>query len=404
MGLAVRLSQPGQLPIACRKPVGPVPLWDADGPPIVLGECRDAQGFPLPVAPSPETMFGPRGCCVVGRKGPLWVADTGHHRLLGWSECPSADGIAADWVIGQPDFFSEGRNAKTDPGPTTLNVPTGITAYGKGLVVADAWNHRVLLWRQIPSASHCPPDLVLGQNDFEAVEINRGRTTPRADTLNWPYGVASWGGMLVVADTGNRRVLIWFKPPEYNGQPADLVLGQVDFDRRDENAGGAPTRMSMRWPHAIVRWNEAFCVADAGNNRVMVWNQIPTEAGADCQWILGQVDASQVDHNGGQYWPHAGSLNMPYGAAAVGDWLIVADTANSRLLGWHKGDLMTGAHARALAAQPKFEMKGDNQWMFPSPDTLCWPYGLSICGGLLAIADSGNNRVVIRSLHREVLG
>lgn len=147
-----------------------------------------------------------------------------------------------------------------------------------------------------------------------------------------------------------------------------------------------------------------LCVTDAGNNRIMIWKQIPTASGADCQWILGQIDASQVDHNGGQYWPYAGSLNMPYGAASVGDWLIVADTANSRLLGWHKWDLATEAWAHALAAQPNFEMKGDNQWAFPSRDTLCWPYGLSICEGLLAIADSGNNRVMIRPLHREVLG
>lgn len=57
----------------------------------------------------------------------------------------------------------------------------------------------------------------------------------------------------MVADTDNRRVLIWFARPERNGQPADLVLGQIDFDRRDENAGGEPSRMSMRWPHAIAR-------------------------------------------------------------------------------------------------------------------------------------------------------
>ena len=49
MGLAIRLIQPGQLPIAGRDPVAPVPLWDADVTPVILGECRDSQGFPLPV-------------------------------------------------------------------------------------------------------------------------------------------------------------------------------------------------------------------------------------------------------------------------------------------------------------------------------------------------------------------
>lgn len=402
MSLAVRISQPWQASPGGDARCAPIPVWNADAPVVILGDCRDTDGFPMPVAPSPHTLFGPRGCCLVTQRGPLWIADTGHHRLLGWRQCPREDGIAADWVIGQPDFYSEGRNAKSNPGPATLNVPTGIAAYGSGLAVADAWNHRVLIWRRLPQNNHCAPDLVLGQENFENVATNRGRSTPGADTLYWPYGVSAWGEALVVADTGNRRVLIWLTPPERNGQPADLVLGQAGFDRRDENAGGAPSAMSMRWPHSIARWGEALCVADAGNNRVMIWDRMPSEPGAEGRWILGQADGSHVDHNAGHYWPHAGTLNMPYGAAAVGEWLVVADTANSRLLGWHQQDLVTGAKARALAGQPTFERKGDNQWAFPSRDTLCWPYGLSICEGLLAVADSGNNRVLIRPLHDEV--
>ncbi|WP_289268484.1 hypothetical protein [Nitrospira tepida] len=331
------------------------------------------------------------------------MADTGHHRLLGWRTCPTANDAEADWVIGQPDFLSEGRNAKRLPGPTTLNVPTGIVAYGTGLAVADAWNHRVLIWRQLPTTSHCPPDLVLGQKNFEDVEINRGCAAPSAETLYWPYGVCCWGDSLIVADTGNRRVLIWFTPPTQNGQAADLVLGQTDFAGKDENAGGAPSARSMRWPHGIARWGNKLCVADAGNNRVMIWNTLPSTCGAESDWILGQTDVAQVDHNGGQYWPHAGSLNMPYGIASAGDWLVVSDTANSRLLGWHVRDLGTGARARALAGQRSFEMKGDNQWGFPTPDTICWPYGVSVCEGMLAIADSGNNRVVIRPMCVEEL-
>lgn len=403
MALTVHFEQAGQRPLAEQDSAIPLPLWKPDEPTVLLGECRDPQGFPLPVTPSPRTLFGPRGCCLGSKDGPLWVADTGHHRLLGWRACPRESASEADWVIGQPTFFSEGRNAKSRPGPTTLNVPTGIAAYGSGLAVADAWNHRVLIWRHLPTASHCPPDLVLGQENFERVEINRGHAAASADTLYWPYGVSSWGDRLIVADTGNRRVLIWLTPPTHNGQPADLVLGQPDFQQRDENAGGAPSIMSVRWPHGIAQWDDKLCVADAGNNRIMIWKTMPTESGANCDWILGQCDAERVDHNGGQYWPRAGSLNMPYGSAVVNDWLIVADTANSRLLGWHQRDLATGAPARALAGQSSFSMKGDNQWLFPSSDTLCWPYGLSIAEGLAAIADSGNNRVAIKPLHPEVL-
>lgn len=399
MALTVHLKQPREY--AAEQAPAPLSLWEPE-PVVLLGESRDAQGFPLPVTPSARTLFGPRGCCLLSGNGPLWVADTGHHRLLGWRTCPSENGAEAEWVIGQPDFSSEGRNARTKPGRLTLNVPTGMTQYGRGLAVADAWNHRVLLWREVPAGSHCPPDLVLGQEDFGQVDINRGRAIPGPDSLYWPYGVSSWDDRLIVADTGNRRVLVWTTPPSRNGQPADLVLGQATFARRDENAGGAPSAMSMRWPHAITRWEGRLCVADAGNNRIMVWEAFPAVSGTACDRILGQYDAEHVDHNGGHYWPHAGSLNMPYGAAAVGRWLVVADTANSRLLGWHARHSSTGAAARGLAGQPAFSLKGDNQWLFPSRETLCWPYGLSICGDRLAVADSGNNRVILRSLGQEV--
>jgi len=94
------------------------------------------------------------------------------------------------------------------PGAATLNVPTGVAASPEVLVVADAWNHRVLIWRGLPETSNQPADVVLGQADFGGMLANRGGEA-RADTLNWCYGVSIVGRSLVVCDTGNRRVLIW---------------------------------------------------------------------------------------------------------------------------------------------------------------------------------------------------
>ncbi|HEX2139001.1 MAG TPA: hypothetical protein VHG33_04745, partial [Woeseiaceae bacterium] len=106
-----------------------------------------------PIAPAADTLFGPRGACLAGREGPLFVCDSGHHRLLVWSRAPREDGVPADFVIGQRDFHTEGRNAKGEIGPATLNVPTGIAAASGVLAVADAWNHRVLLWHGLPRAA-----------------------------------------------------------------------------------------------------------------------------------------------------------------------------------------------------------------------------------------------------------
>lgn len=374
-------------------------LFQESDPTVVLGECHDSGGLPIPIAPSASNVFGPRGACLLATHGPLWVADTGHHRLLGWKHLPTEDQSPADWILGQPHFGAEGRNAKTSPGPHTLNVPTGIVSYKDGLAVADAWNNRVLLWKTVPQDSHTPADVVLGQKDMISIDANRGAAVPSAATLHWPYGVWSDGESLMVADSGNRRILQWQTFPTDHGQPADLVLGQQTFTCRNENAGGEPNAMSMRWPHSITKWNGNLCVADAGNNRIMVWNGMPTHHGADCQWTLGQCNSRLVDHNASLYWPRAETLNMPYGITTCGTWLLTADTANSRLLGWPQTHLLTGGKAQALAGQPTFNAKGDNQWKHVKRGSLCWPYSVQACGKTIVVADSGNNRIQLWSFN-----
>jgi hypothetical protein len=373
----------------------PLPLLAADGPRTILGGGAAADALVAPIAPRADTLFGPRGACVAACGGPLFVCDTGHHRLLAWNAAPTVDNTPADLVIGQADFTREGRNGKGDVGAATLNVPTGVAAGGGVLAVADAWNHRVLLWLGFPERSNRPADVVLGQAGFTGGLANRGMDRPRADTLNWCYGVAIVGNRLFVADTGNRRVLVWDRIPVTNGAGADVVLGQRDFLTRDENAGEGAGALGMRWPHGIAAIDGAILVADAGNNRIMVWRSLPQTNGVACDFVLGQADMAGLDHNQAAYYPTASTLNMPYGLAVQDNRLIVADTANSRLVGFDAGSLAMGAAARYLAGQRDFTGKGDNRWSLPARDSLCWPYGVAACEGVLVTADSGNNRVLV---------
>ena len=228
-----------------------LPLLSPGGARVVLGWTEGALADSI--EPSPSRLFGPRGACL-HPDGSLWVCDTGHHRLLGWRQVPTQDNQPADILIGQPEWDREGRNARGQPGRHGLNVPSGICAWKGGLAVADAWNHRVLLWRSVPNHDNQPPDLVLGQPDFASVLPNRGLPEPGADTLNWPYGVAELCGLLAVADTGNRRVLLWPDAPGAHGAPAACVLGQADFRSRDENGGREVSGIGMRWPHGLALW------------------------------------------------------------------------------------------------------------------------------------------------------
>lgn len=371
---------------------------DAVGTPLLAGAARTVLGWSksapvIPVAPAADTMFGPRGVCL-HPDGSFWVSDTGHHRMLGWRRRPEQDGTAADILVGQLDFGREGRNAKGTPGPTTLNVPAGLCAWGEGIAIADSWNHRVLLWRRTPSHHNQRPDFMLGQADFAGNLPNRGAPQPDASALYWPSGVAEIDGRLLVADAGNRRVLI-FDRPRADGAAATIILGQPDPTTRDENAGAAVSAMGMRWPHAIASWSGHLAVADAGNNRVMLWRGMPERGFVPCDAVLGQSDPTGCDHNRAGYYPSASALNMPYGLAVAGSHLVVADTANSRLLGFADSDR---PDAERLAGQPDFASKGDNRWGLAGRDTLCWPYGIAAADGLLAIADSGNNRVMLWDL------
>ena len=43
----------------------------------------------------------------------------------------------------------------------------GVFVDGKHLFVADTCNNRILIWNETPQAEHQPPDIVLGQENFE---------------------------------------------------------------------------------------------------------------------------------------------------------------------------------------------------------------------------------------------
>lgn len=379
--LKVSLARPRERALA------PMALHAA-GARVILGVHDPLAGGSL--TPAAHTLFGPRGAAITA-DGALWVADTGHHRLLGWPSLPEHDEQPATWLIGQPDFSAEGRNAHGDVGAASLNVPTGVCACGEGLAVADAWNHRVLVWHRAPRSSHQEADVVLGQADFRSGQANRGCDQAAADSLNWPYGVFWDGARLWVADTGNRRVLRFDGLPQHQGQAADLVLGQPDFAHRDENAGGV-TQATMRWPHAVAVWQGHLCVADAGNNRLLLWARDPARHMERADLIVGQDEIDALDHNGGEYWPSARCLNMPYGLAVHDDRLFVADTANSRVL---RFDAPLEREARAVAGQASFADKGDNRWLASARDSLCWPYALAMHGSAAIVVDSGNNRVLL---------
>lgn len=361
------------------------------GRPLVWIGARSPGALTLPPAdPTPSQLYAPRGVYLDDQT--LIVADSGNHRVLIWHRIPDRDGQPADVVLGQPDFYSEGPQAAGRGSRHGMHLPTGVMVIDGRLCVADSWNHRILVWNRVPETSNAPPDRVIGQADLDECEPNRGGGVTGCG-FYWPYGIGWVAGRFYVADTGNRRVLSWNSIPE-DRQPPDLVLGQNDECSHAENRGEGPSPCSFRWPHAIAGNGTTLYVADAGNHRVLGWTPIPARDTPACL-ALGQRDfqsAWEMPHTP----PGPSALRFPYAVACASGRLIVADTANNRVLMWHTlpraGVFLP---ADMVIGQPDFAGNGENRWQAVERDTLCWPYGISCHNHRLAIADSGNNRVII---------
>jgi hypothetical protein len=273
-----------------------------------------------------------------------------------------------------------------------MHLPTGVLVHDGVLLVADAWHHRILIWDEVPQRGDQPPDRVLGQPDMSSVEPNRGGPAS-ARSMYWPFGIGVIAGWFYVADTGNRRVLGWSGGvPVSADVPADLILGQADAVQRAENRGGDVGANSFRWPHSVTGDADVLLVADAGNHRVLGWRP-PPDVDCDADQLLGQEDMNSAVEF--PYGPQrADRFRFPYSAAVDGGRLAIADTANNRVLMWD-GMPAASREADAVLGQDSLQANGENRWSSVAPDTLCWPYGVALHGDRLAVADSGNNRIMI---------
>ena len=138
-------------------------------------------------------LLAPRGVFLINNQ--LLVADTAQNRLFIWNKLPSSEFQNPDIVLGQEAKAKTGRNASGTVSASSLFYPSGIWSDGEKLIVADAWNHRVLIWLEMPTEDGQAADVVVGQPDFESNQPNiEGIShSPSAYSLNWPYGVFSDG-------------------------------------------------------------------------------------------------------------------------------------------------------------------------------------------------------------------
>ncbi|MEK7102979.1 MAG: hypothetical protein AAB870_01380, partial [Patescibacteria group bacterium] len=211
--------------------------------------------------------------------------------------------------------------------------------------VADRSNNRVLIYNTAPTSVTSLPDVVLGQVSF-VFNSDTSLTAITARTMSAPTAVYSNGTKLFVVDSARNRVLIWNTIPTSNFDDADVVLGQPDdgnaFDSGTANNGGiSASTLSFGSGGGGVWVNGTkLFVADSGNNRVLIWNTIPTASGTAANNVIGQDNFTTGTANGvtvklgcdGATPIDACGLSFPAFVSSDGTKLYISDAANHRVL------------------------------------------------------------------------
>ncbi len=338
--------------------------------------------------------LAPRGVFLCN--GKLIVSDTGQNRVFIWNHLPEEEHAEPDVVLGQQMLRNTARNAGEKTGASTMMYPSGLWSDGHRLIVADAWNHRVLIWHSFPQHHGQAADVVVGQPDFEGNMPNvKGiGQAVTAQTLNWPYGVFSDGRSLWIADTGNRRVLYYENIPKENYAPASDVIGKNNLTERDYDHHHAI------WPYSVKISPEGkMAITDTQYYRVLIWNNWKDGLHKKADLIIGQPDFDSNGQNQYGLFPDAHTLNWCYDSCFHKKGIWVADTGNSRLLWFEQVPDENNASADGLLGQKDFKTGSENIDSIRSTEnSYYWPFFISIDNGMMAVADTGNHRVFLHRL------
>jgi len=136
--------------------------------------------------------------------------------------------------------------------------------------------------------------------------------------------IASDGIHLILADRNNNRVLIWNSLPTEN-TPPDIVLGQKDFTSNNPGDG----MDSLNWPISVATDGTHLMVADTYNDRILIWNSFPTNNAQPADIVLENESDDQVTLH------QEGAIGWPWDVWTDGEMLIVASTGTQQVLLWN---------------------------------------------------------------------
>ncbi len=353
------------------------PNYEVPGQPFV--------GFQVTpgAATAPGSVLRPRSAVMIGDQ--LYVSEMDSNRVHMFD----ATALTAKGELGQTADSASTANAN---GVTaaSLATPEGLASDGAHLWVADSANHRVLGYSVTTDpTTGASASFALGQLAFLTNGFNQTSTAADGATSQ-PRGLFAVDSQLYVADTNNHRVLV-FKTPLVVGEEPARVYGQPNETLALANSGGPASATTLNAPRGVFSDGAHLFIADTGNNRVLAFDA--TSSSATASLVLGQSSFAGIAANQGG--PGASTLDQPSGVYFDGTRLWVADTGNHRVLVWNALPTSNGQAADLVLGQTSFAAALPNGGgVAASASTLAFPAAIEVVGGIVYVADSGNNRVV----------
>jgi hypothetical protein len=234
-------------------------------------------------SPTASTMAAPYQ--ILEHNGWLYISDLSNHRILGWSTLFGSNGQAANIVLGQPSFSSQ---LTTPLSASSLNGPASLDVVDDHLVVSDRANNRMLIFNAVPTTGSVAANQVIGQANFTTNGTNRSSASVTGSGFNAPMSSASWRGRYVVSDHSNRRILLWssFADFQAGAQPVS-IFGQDNFTTIDAVSQGS-NRMNSFGTTRVI--DDVLYVPDPLNHRILVFDELPTGLIMKPTRVLGQPD------------------------------------------------------------------------------------------------------------------
>ena len=311
-------------------------------------------------------LYFPGKVAVSGSSGRLFIADTGHHRLLIAGMDGSIQGIVGD---GHPGLRDGGLQ------DCRFDAPEGMALYGERLFVADTENHAI---RRV-DLEKATVETIAGTGEQAMAPVKGGPA--RQTALSSPWDLAIHQGTLYIAMAGTHQ--IW---------SLDLISEKVSVFAGTGNEGIRDGSREAAWfaqPSGLGLDGDQLYVADSETSAIRRITLGPGD-GVGTILGLGLFEFGDVDGIGGMV-----RLQHPLGLTVAEGVLYVADSYNHKIK--RISPSVKEAKTYAGSGGPGLRDGVGPAAAFHEPG------GLSYAAGRLYVADTNNHAIrVIDMATKEV--